>query len=154
MNIGDSVSAINFTATSGIQTNFADYSGKWLVIYFYPKDNTPGCTIEGCGFRDKYNDFQSNNALIFGVSKDKLASHEKFKAKKEFPFELISDEDASLCKAFDTIKLKSMFGKQIQGIERCTFLIDPSGVVRHIWRKVNVLGHVNDVFKTLELLKT
>lgn len=155
MNIGDIVPpTLRFKATSHLDTNFDHYRGQWIVLYFYPKDATPGCTIEGCQFRDDEKHFAIYNATILGVSRDNLTSHEKFKANKQFPFELISDEDGTLCKTFDVIKTKSFFGKQIIGIQRSTFLIDPTGVVRHIWRKVSVKNHVQEVLETLKQLQS
>ena len=124
--------------------------GTQLVIYFYPKDNTPGCTTEGQEFRDLHADFVAANTLIFGVSKDSLRTHENFKAKQSFPFELISDTDESLCKLFDVIKLKQMYGKEYEGIERSTFLIDKEGVLRREWRKVKVKGHVAEVLQAAQ----
>lgn len=152
MNIGDNVSSIQFSATSGINTTFNHYHGKWLVIYFYPKDSTPGCTTEGCDFRDKDKDFSFVNTVIFGVSRDTLSSHELFKNRQNFPFELISDSDEVLCNLFDVIKMKSMYGKQVRGIERSTFIVDPNGQIRHVWRKVKVKGHVDEVLETLKSL--
>lgn len=132
-------------ATSGQTVNLATLQGTQLVIYFYPKDNTPGCTTEGQDFRDLHPSFVAANTLIFGVSKDSLRTHENFRTKQSFPFELISDPDESLCKLFNVIKLKQMYGKEYEGIERSTFLIDEEGVVRDIWRKVKVKGHAEDV---------
>jgi thioredoxin-dependent peroxiredoxin len=129
--------------------SLADYKGKYLVLYFYPKDSTPGCTQEGQDFRDNYAKFKALNADIIGVSRDSLKSHENFKCKQEFPFELISDTDESLCKAFDVIKMKNMYGKQVLGIERSTFLIDPEGKVAKEWRKLSVKGHCEQVLAAL-----
>ena len=126
---------------------------KNLVIYFYPKDNTPGCTTEGENFRDLYKKFKNSNAEIFGVSRESLKSHESFKEKFKFPFELISDPEEKLCKLFDVIKEKSMYGKKYMGIERATFLIDSSGVIQGIWRKVKVNGHVEEVLEASRTLK-
>ena len=145
MNIGDQLPAVEFQATSGINTTFEHYRNKWLIIYFYPKDATPGCTTEGCNFRDHEKEFSRQNAKILGISRDSLPSHEVFKAKQNFPFELISDSDETLCKLFDVIKMKTMYGKETRGIERSTFLINPSGVIQHIWRKVNVKSHADEV---------
>ena len=123
----------------------ASLAGKTVVIYFYPKDNTPGCTTEGQDFRDAHAEFAGLNAVIYGVSKDSLRTHANFKAKHEFPFELISDPDEALCRLFDVIKLKKLYGKEYEGIERSTFLIDAKGVLRQEWRKVKVPGHVAEV---------
>lgn len=130
----------------------SDLQGKNVVIYFYPKDNTPGCTTEGQAFRDLYNEFQALNTIILGVSRESLKSHENFKAKQNFPFELISDPDEALCKQFDVIKLKKLYGKEYLGIERSTFLIDSKGVLRKEWRKVKVDGHAEDVLNAIKSL--
>lgn len=153
MIIGDVVPEVEFRATGSIQGTLADYRGKWIVLYFYPKDATPGCTVEGRDFRDASASFQALNAVIFGVSRDSLESHERFKGKFEFPFELISDADEHLCQLFDVIKMKSMYGKKMLGIERSTFLIDPEGRLRHEWRRVRVVGHVDAVLATLKSLQ-
>lgn len=151
--IGKQLPKVFFKATSNMQTNFEAYKGQWLVLYFYPKDATPGCTLEGCDFRDNEKTLAIMNATILGVSRDKLSSHERFKDKQGFPFELISDEDEVLCQLFDVMKMKSMYGKQVRGIERSTFLIDPNGIVRHAWRKVKVEGHVEEVIQELKRLQ-
>lgn len=153
MNVGDMVPLIQFKATSGVNSSFDQYKGQWLVLYFYPKDATPGCTTEACDFRDNDKEFAFLNAAILGVSRDTLASHEKFKATRAIPFELISDVDETLCQVFDVIRMKSMFGKEVRGIERSTFLIDPNGFVRQIWRKVKVNGHVEEVLSLLKSLQ-
>ena len=149
MNIGESVVSDTFIATNGLATNFEKYLGQWIVLYFYPKDLTSGCTLEGQAFRDKHADFLAHNAIVLGVSRDSLKSHENFKAKQNFPFELISDIDEKLCTLFGVIKMKSMYGKQYLGIERSTFLIDPAGIIRHVWCNVKVKGHVEEVFDML-----
>ncbi|AKP73666.1 Putative peroxiredoxin bcp [Piscirickettsia salmonis] len=128
--------------------------GKNWVIYFYPRDNTPGCTTEGQEFRDAKNDFNSCNTAIFGVSKDSLHVHEGFKAKHSFPFELISDPEETLCQLFGVIQLKKLYGKEYLGIERSTFFIDEQGILRQEWRKVKVKGHVADVLSTVQKLTT
>lgn len=153
MKLGDQITSSSFTATNGLQGNLKMYQGKWIVLYFYPKDATPGCTTEGQDFRDAYADFQRLNTEILGISRDSLKSHENFKCKQQFPFELISDADETLCQLFDVIKMKSMYGKQVRGIERSTFLIDPQGILRHEWRKVSVKGHVAVVLQTLTKLQ-
>ncbi|HHT0592866.1 TPA: peroxiredoxin [Legionella anisa] len=150
MNIDESVPDFAFTATNGLNTRLSDYRGQYVVLYFYPKDATPGCTTEGQDFRDVYPQFQKLNAQIFGVSRDSLKSHENFKAKQNFPFELISDPDERLCQLFEVIKMKSMYGKQVRGIERSTFIIDPQGKLIKEWRKVSVKGHVNEVLSALK----
>ncbi|MFD1259054.1 peroxiredoxin [Entomomonas asaccharolytica] len=130
----------------------SDLKGKNIVIYFYPKDNTPGCTTEGQNFRDLYQQFQQANTIIFGVSRESIKSHENFKAKQEFPFELISDPEEQLCKLFDVIKLKKLYGKEYMGIDRSTFLIDKEGILRQEWRKVKVEGHAEEVLKAAQAL--
>ena len=144
----------NFTAqaTSDTEVELEQLRGKQLVIYFYPKDNTPGCTTEGQEFRDAFAAFSAANTLIFGVSRDSLRTHENFKAKHAFPFELISDPEETLCKHFDVIKLKKLYGKEYMGIERSTFLIDAQGVLQQEWRKVKVKGHVAEVLAAAEQL--
>lgn len=149
MNIGESVPNFAFNATSNLQAQLSDYKGQYVVLYFYPKDATPGCTTEGQDFRDAYPQFQALSAQIFGISRDSLKSHEHFKAKQNFPFELISDTNEQLCQLFDVIKMKSMYGKQVRGIERSTFIIDPEGKLAHEWRKVSVKGHVDAVLHAL-----
>jgi len=129
-----------------------DFSGKKIVLYFYPRDDTPGCTTESKDFRDAIDDFSSANTVILGISQDSVASHEKFKAKFEMPFELLSDEDGALCQAYDVIKLKKMYGKEFLGIERSTFLIDGDGVLRKSWLKVKVPGHVQEVLEATQAL--
>ncbi|MEM9403209.1 MAG: peroxiredoxin [Pseudomonadota bacterium] len=126
--------------------------GKNVVIYFYPKDATPGCTQEGQDFRDLYKQFSKANTEIFGVSKDSIASHEKFKEKQGFPFDLLSDPDEKLCQKFDVIKEKNMYGKKYMGIERSTFLIDTDGKLRVEWRKVRVKGHADAVLEAVKAL--
>lgn len=136
------------TATGSIK--LADYAGQYVVLYFYPKDSTPGCTIESQNFRDQEHAFKKHNAVILGVSKDSIKSHEKFAEKQCLPFPLISDEDTSLCQAFGVLKEKSMFGRKYMGIERSTFLINPDGAVIEEWRKVKVSGHVDKVLARLQ----
>ncbi|MDX1452234.1 MAG: peroxiredoxin [Oleiphilaceae bacterium] len=139
------IPAFEAQATSERTITHEDLKGKHTVVYFYPKDNTPGCTTEGQNFRDANEEFAGCNTQIFGVSKDSMRTHENFKAKHEFPFDLISDPDEALCKLFDVIKLKKLYGKEYMGIERSTFLIDSEGVLRKEWRKVKVKGHVDEV---------
>ena len=129
-----------------------DFIGKNLVIYFYPKDSTPGCTTEGQDFRDNYKLFKNLNTEIIGVSRDSIKSHENFKNKQSFPFELLSDPDEKMCKAFDVIKMKSMYGKEYLGVDRSTFLISSDGKVVKEWRSVKVKGHVNEVLSEVEKL--
>ena len=139
-------------ATSGQTFSLAALKGKQVVIYFYPKDSTPGCTTEGQGFRDHYAAFKAANTEVFGVSRDSVKSHENFKAKQEFPFELISDKDEAVCQLFDVIKLKKLYGKEYLGVDRSTFLIDKDGVLRQEWRGVKVPGHVDAVLAAAQSL--
>jgi peroxiredoxin Q/BCP len=140
-------------AMTGDQSfRLSDYSGRKIVLYFYPKDNTPGCTTEGIRFRELYPEFQAANAEIFGVSRDSLRSHENFRAKLEMPFQLISDPDEALCAMFDVIRSKTMYGKPVRGIDRSTFIIDASGRLVKEWRGVKVPGHVDDVLEFVKAL--
>jgi peroxiredoxin Q/BCP len=139
-------------ATSDVEVSLSAMKGSNIVIYFYPKDSTPGCTTEGQDFRDMHEQFKALNTVIFGVSRDTIRSHENFKAKQEFPFELITDPEETLCQLFDVIKEKNMYGKIHMGIERSTFLIDKEGVLRKEWRKVKVKGHVEEVFDAVKAL--
>lgn len=132
-------------ATSGKTFKLSDFHGQRLVIYFYPKDSTPGCTSQGQQFRDSYASFQAANTEIFGISRDNMKSHERFKEKFGFPFELLSDTEETACELFSVIKMKNMYGRQVRGIERSTFLIDETGVLQHEWRKVKVEGHAQNV---------
>lgn len=151
--IGDVVPDFSAAMTSNQTFQLANFQGKAnIVLYFYPKDSTPGCTTEGQDFRDTYADFQAVDTEIFGISRDDLQSHENFKAKQNFPFELIADKDETLCQLFDVIKWKNMYGKQVQGIERSTFLIDKTGILRHEWRKVKVKDHVAAVLTAAQSL--
>jgi peroxiredoxin Q/BCP len=144
----------NFSvAATGDQTiKLSDLLGKNVVLYFYPKDKTPGCTKEGQDFRDNIRKFRARNTIILGVSRDSLSLHEKFKDEQDFPFDLISDKDELLCNQFDVIKEKNMYGKKVMGIERSTFLIDDKGVLRKEWRKVKVDGHVDEVLMAIKNL--
>lgn len=138
----------NFTAQStGGPVSLSSLKGTKLVLYFYPKDNTPGCTSEAGDFRDLNSKFQAAGAVLFGVSRDSLKSHEGFRAKLELPFHLISDPEETLCEAFGVMKLKNMYGKQVRGIERSTFLVDGSGKLVREWRGVKVAGHANEVLE-------
>lgn len=143
---------IELHATDDQSFQFSDLKGKHVVLYFYPKDNTPGCTTEGQNFRDSYDEFKKLGADIYGVSKDSLKSHEGFKAEQCFPFELISDPDEKLCGLFDVIKEKSLYGKKYLGIERSTFIIDKKGVLRKEFRGVKVDGHVQQVLAAIKSL--
>ena len=139
-------------ATSEQTVRLKDLRGRNVVIYFYPKDSTPGCTTEGQDFRDRHASFQRANTVIFGVSRESLKSHENFKAKQSFPFELISDPDETLCRQFDVIKEKKLYGKISMGIERSTFLIDEDGKLRGEWRKLKVKGHADEVLEAAKAL--
>ena len=139
-------------ATNGKTFKLSDYIGKTLVIYFYPKDNTPGCTTQGMQFRDSYADFQAANAEIVGVSRDSLKSHENFKAKFSFPFELLADTEELACGIFGVMKMKNMYGKQVRGVERSTFVIDKNGVLVKEWRGVKVDGHALEVLNFVKTL--
>ncbi|WP_426245727.1 peroxiredoxin [Pseudomonas sp. TWR3-1-1] len=150
--IDQPVSDFQIPATSDKTVALSDLKGKQVVIYFYPKDSTPGCTTEGQGFRDHYAQFQAANTEVFGVSRDSLKSHENFKAKQGFPFELLSDKDEALCQLFEVIKLKKLYGKEYLGVDRSTFLIDKDGVLRHEWRGVKVPGHVEAVLEQAKAL--
>lgn len=152
MHLNQPLPNFEFTATNGVHGHLNDYQGRIVVLYFYPKDATPGCTTEGQNFRDAYAQFKACNTEIFGVSRDSLKSHENFKSKQQFPFELISDPFEYLCKLFDVMKMKSMYGKEYLGIERSTFIIDTQGVLRHEWRKVSVKGHVEEVLQAVKSL--
>ena len=152
VNVGQPVPAFDLPATGDKNLSLDSFQGKNLVLYFYPKDNTPGCTREGQDFRDHYAAFQDANTEIVGVSKDSIRKHENFCAKQGFPFDLISDEDEVLCAIFDVIKEKNMYGRKYMGIERSTFLIDTKGVLREEWRKVKVPGHVEAVLAAVQAL--
>ena len=150
--VGDKVPDFELPATSDQKIKLSSLKGKKVVLYFYPKDSTPGCTLEGQDFRDNIKKFSAKNTVILGVSRDSVNSHEKFKEKQCFPFELLSDSDEKLCKLFDVIKEKNMYGKKVLGIERSTFLIDEKGSLRHEWRKVKVEGHVEEVLNAVKTI--
>ena len=145
----------NFTAlsTGDKSIQLSDYQGKYVLLYFYPRDNTPGCTTEGQNFRDNIAQFEQHNTVILGVSRDSVRVHEGFKTKQNFPFDLLSDKEEELCHLFDVIKMKNMYGKKVLGIERSTFLIDPDGVLIHEWRKVKVKVHLDEVLQKLSELE-
>jgi peroxiredoxin Q/BCP len=149
LNIGDKLPDIALLATGDQEISLKQFKGKNLVIYFYPKDSTPGCTVEGQNFRDHYASYTKHNTEILGVSRDGVKAHENFKAKQSFPFELLSDKEELLCQAFDVIKEKNMYGKKVMGIERSTFLFDTRGVLVKEWRKVKVKGHVDEVLEAV-----
>ncbi|MFZ5594949.1 MAG: peroxiredoxin [Pseudomonadota bacterium] len=150
--IGKPVPDFALPATGGKTINLSNLKGKHVVLYFYPKDNTPGCTREGQDFRDHYEEFSRFDTVILGISRDSLNSHEKFKEEQGFQFDLLTDEDEHLCRLFDVIKPKNMYGKEVMGVERSTFLIDKEGVLRREWRKVKVEGHVAEVLEALAAL--
>jgi peroxiredoxin Q/BCP len=143
---------LKVVTTGDRQFRLSELRGQNVVIYFYPKDNTSGCTTEGLDFKASNAKFKRQNTIIFGVSRDSLKSHENFKSKYKFPFDLISDEDEKLCKAFDVIKEKNMYGKKVLGIERSTFIIDTDGVLRQEFRKVKVADHVDVVLAAIKEL--
>jgi len=139
-------------ATGDKTISLSELKGKNVVLYFYPKDSTPGCTLEGQDFRDLNTKFKRANTVVLGISRDSVKSHERFKEKQEFSFDLLADEDEKACKLFDVIKTKNMYGKQVLGIERSTFLIDAKGVLRREWRKVKVDGHAAEVLEAAKAL--
>lgn len=143
--LGQPVADFEVPSTGDKIFRLSEHKGKNILIYFYPKDNTPGCTLEGQNFRDDIAFFNDHNTLIVGVSRDSLRKHENFKTKQSFPFDLLSDEDESVCKLFDVIKLKKLYGREYMGIDRSTFLIDTNGVLRNEWRKVKVKQHLDEV---------
>ena len=140
-------------ATSGIRVSNQSHMGHVVVLYFYPKDNTPGCTTEAMQFRDRYKDFVKAGATVFGVSRDNMKSHDEFKLKLELPFELIADTEEKMCHMFGVVKNKIMYGKKVKGIERSTFLIGADGLLKEEWRGLKVPGHVDDVLKAVKALK-
>lgn len=151
--IGQPISAFSCPTTAGGVFAYDELKGNQaLVLYFYPRDNTPGCTREAEDFRDHYDTFRQAGAEILGVSRDSIASHERFRDKLGLPFHLLSDSDGKLCALFDVIKNKNMYGRQVRGIERSTFLIDQAGILQAEWRKIKVPGHVNIVLEALEQL--
>ncbi|HEY7673607.1 MAG TPA: peroxiredoxin [Burkholderiales bacterium] len=139
-------------ATGGKEFRLSAVDSKLLVLYFYPKDNTPGCTAEGAQFRDLYPRFRKAGCAVYGVSRDSLRSHENFKAKMGFPFELLSDEDETICKRFGVMKMKNMYGKKVRGIERSSFVLDRDRVIRREWRGIKVPGHAQEVLDFVETI--
>ena len=150
--VGKKIPSFSLPSTGGGVWKPAEASGKKLVVYFYPKDNTTGCTKEGEAFRDLYSAYRKAGAVIVGVSPDGLPSHEKFKAKMSFPFELLADEERKVCELFDVIREKSMYGRKYMGVERSTFLFDGAGVLQREWRKVKVPGHADEVLAAVQSL--
>lgn len=154
ISIGELIPDFDAAATGNQAISLSQLKGKNVVLYFYPKDNTPGCTLEGQDFRDHIDEFNALDTVILGISRDSLKMHENFKAKQCFPFELLSDPDETLCNLFDVIKMKNMYGKQVLGIERSTFLIDKQGKLAFEWRKVKVKTHIAEVLAKLRELDT
>lgn len=152
--VGKKVPAFRAEATSGKAVSSKELAGQAYVLYFYPKDNTPGCTTESQDFAAHYEAFREAGVEVFGVSRDSLASHEKFKAKYDLPFELIADTDETLCRRFDVIREKNMYGRKVMGVERSTFLVGADGKLVKEWRKVRVKGHVENVLEAALSLKT
>lgn len=150
--IGDAVPDFHLPATSNKDVKLSALKGWHVILYFYPKDSTPGCTLESQQFRDMKDEFSAEKCMILGISRDSLKSHENFKSKECLPFELISDADEHLCRLFDVIRMKNMYGKQVEGIERSTFLIDKNGILRNEWRKVKVEGHAEAVLFAVKQL--
>ena len=148
--IGKKISNFKAKSTNENEFNLKDFQDGFIVLYFYPKDNTPGCTQEGIDFSSNYRKFKNLNTEIIGISKDNIKSHEKFKKKYKYKFDLISDEDEKICKMFDVIKEKNMYGKKYMGIERSTFIVDKKGKLLKEWRKVKVKGHVEEVLKFIK----
>ena len=154
LDTGDKVPDLPLHLSGGGETSLSGYGGRWLVLYFYPKDSTPGCTTEGIDFNGLLPKFRKLGAEVVGVSRDSLKSHQNFCAKQGFGFELASDSDESLCNAFGVIKEKNMYGRKVLGIERSTFLVDPEGVIRQSWRPVKVPGHAQAVLDALKAART
>ncbi|MEJ2360602.1 MAG: peroxiredoxin [Gammaproteobacteria bacterium] len=152
VSIGKTVPNVTLPATGEQSISLKSLRGQNVVLYFYPKDSTPGCTREGQDFRDNLSKFKRQNTVILGVSRDSVKSHENFRSKQGFKFDLLSDSDETLCKLFDVIKMKNMYGKKVRGIERSTFLIDDKGKLRQEWRKVKVDGHVEEVLAAVKAL--
>ena len=152
MKVGDKLPKLTLAASGGSTVDLTSFKGKPLVVYFYPKDNTPGCTQEGTDFRDLYKQFQKAGAEVFGISRDSVRSHENFIAKYKFPFTLLSDPDEAACKAFDVIREKSLYGRKYMGVDRSTFLFDASGKLAREWRSVKVKGHAQEVLEAAKAL--
>ena len=150
INLNGKVPNFELEGTNNLSFNLSSFLGKYIVIYFYPKDSTPGCTNEGIDFTENINKFKKMNVEIFGVSRDTIKSHENFKAKYNFPFELLSDPQEIACNLFNVIKMKNMYGKKLRGIERSTFLINPKGELINEWRGVKVNGHIEEILEVLK----
>ncbi len=151
--IGQPAPDFTLPATGSREITLSALKGHNVVLYFYPRDNTPGCTKEGQAFRDHFEDFRALDTVILGISRDSLKTHENFKAKHRFPFELLSDSEETVCKRYDVLKEKNMYGRKVIGIERSTFLIDKQGILRREWRKVKVAGHVEEVLEAVRELQ-
>jgi len=151
--VGKPVPDIELPATGEKNIKLSDYRGKPVVLFFYPKASTPGCTQEGRDFSAGINKFRRQSTVILGISRDSVKAQENFKTKQEFPFDLLSDQEEELCNAFDVIKMKNMYGKKVRGIERSTFLIDEQGILRQEWRKVKVKDHVDEVLQAVKALR-
>lgn len=145
--VGTKLPAFKAEMTGGRTLQLADIKGKKTVFYFYPKDNTPGCTTEGEDFRDNYHKFKKIGVAVFGISRDSIKSHDGFKTKYKFPFDLISDEEEKMCEIFDVMKMKSLYGRKYRGVDRSTFVVDEKGVIIREWRNVKVPGHVQEVLE-------
>jgi thioredoxin-dependent peroxiredoxin len=152
MKTGSKIPKLKLPATGGQEIDLAGFKGKPLVVYFYPKDNTPGCTQEGIDFRDLHKDFAKAGAVVLGISRDSVRSHENFAAKYKFPFPLLSDAEEAACKAFDTIKEKSLYGRKYMGVDRSTFLFDRNGALQREWRGVKVKEHAAEVLEAVKAL--
>ena len=150
INLNGKVPNFELEGTNNLSFNLSSFLGKYIVIYFYPKDSTPGCTNEGIDFTENINKFKKMNVEIFGISRDTIKSHENFKAKYNFPFELLSDPQEIACNLFNVIKMKNMYGKKVRGIERSTFLINPEGKLINEWRGVKVNGHIEEILEVLK----
>ena len=148
--VGKKVPDFKLPATGEQTITLSDLRDKNVVVYFYPRDNTPGCTLEGQDFRDQINKFRRRKTVVLGISRDSIKSHDNFKAKQKLPFELLSDADEKVCRLFDVIREKNLYGRKVLGIERSTFLIDGKGVLRRDWRKVKVKGHVDEVLEAIK----
>ena len=152
MKTGDKIPKLTIAASGGKDIALADYKGKPLIVYFYPKDNTPGCTQEGIDFRDLYKDFKKAGTEVLGVSRDSVRSHDNFVDKYKFPFPLLSDPDETMCKAFDVIREKSLYGRKYMGVDRSTFLFGADGKLQQEWRNVKVKGHAEEVLAAVKTL--
>ena len=154
LDTGDRIPDLPLALSSGETRHLSDYNGSWLVLYFYPKDSTPGCTTEGIDFNALLPEFRQRGATVLGVSRDSLKSHQNFCARQGFAFDLVSDAEEALCNAFGVIREKNMYGRKVMGIERSTFLIDPAGVIARSWRPVKVAGHADSVLDALKAATT